>query len=168
MMRRTQMRTISPKRLAEFQALGIRPASTLTAPKARRYTDTGPDAATVEKIWARDGGKCVPCGDQLYWPARGHQWSVSHRKLRSQGGDNRLSNLMLSCGNGTQGCEGLIHAHPERARDAGWMVRRNEDPAAKPVEHSQHGHVLLLDDGGWTRVEAEVIPREDSDEHHPF
>jgi hypothetical protein len=163
---------ISDRRLKAFG--GHQPRSTLdkpgaarAAPKTKRPADTGPDKSTVEQVWRRDRGRCVPCGNKLYG-RRGVEWSVSHRKLRSQGGDNRLSNLMLSCGNGTSGCEGMIHAHPQRARDAGWMVSRELDPAVIPVEHSRHGHVLLLDDGGWRRVKAEFIPAGEEPDEHPF
>lgn len=165
------MKAISDARLKKLKESGRFNGTTFAASKPSRKkapASTSPDRDTVERVWERDKGRCVPCGERLFWAARGYQWSVSHRKLRSQGGGNRLSNLMLSCGNGTQGCEGSIHAHPERARDAGWMVGREFDPAVIPVEHSQYGHVLLLDDGGWSRVEAEFIPREESDERHPF
>lgn len=118
----------------------------------QRPVSSSPDAQTVERVWERDKGRCVPCGEQLYWQARGHQWSVSHRKLRAQGGDNRMSNLMLSCGNGTTGCEGDIHANPKKAQDAGWMVRRDADPAEVALWCARRGHGRLTDDGGWTKL----------------
>lgn len=162
-LKRAKLNVMSAKQRAKFAAAGVAfPMSTfrpvqrgttkapkMSAARAKRPADTGPDKATVDAVWKRDEGKCVPCGDPLYG-RRGIEWSVSHRKLRSQGGDNRLSNLMLSCGNGISGCEGSIHAHPERAGAAGWMVRRDEDPAQVPLEHSGLGHGRLDDGGGWT------------------
>src|SRR5688572_24131490 len=140
------MKRISDERLAELKASGRFNGTTFASSKpkkAKAPATTSPDEATVARVWVRDRGRCTPCGERLFWEARGYQWSVSHRKLRSQGGDNRMSNLMLSCGNGTQGCEGSIHAHPERARDAGWMVSREFDPAEVPLERSQSGTSLL-------------------------
>lgn len=149
---------ISKKRLAAFDALGVRPASTLDKPgekrrpMAKRYTDTGPPEATVNLVLERDQFKCVPCGDPIYG-RRGFEWCVSHRKLRAQGVDNRPANLMASC----MPCERLIHDHPERARQAGWMLRSTEDPETVPVEHSQHGLVYLLNDGSVRRAESESV-----------
>ena len=156
-LRRTKLATMSAKRRAEYEAQGVRPTSTFKPKPPKMATakrkDTGPDKATVDAVRARDRGRCTCCGDPAYGE-RGRDWSISHRKLRAQGVDNRLSNLMLSCGNGVAGCEGWIHAHPERARQAGWMLLSTENPEEKPVEHSQHGLVLLLDDGTWQPVEV--------------
>lgn len=133
-------------------------------PMRRRWASTSPDAETVLRVWARDGGRCVPGGEALVWELRGVQWSVSHRKLRAQGGDNRMSNLMLSCGNGTSGCEGKIHAGPAAARDKGWMVRRDADPAEVDVVCARRGRGRLTDDGKWTGVESKFIPTEIGDQ----
>lgn len=138
----------------------MRRAGLRRSPMRRRWTSTGPDAETVARVWARDGGRCVPCGEWLVWELRGVQWSVSHRKLRAQGGDNRMSNLMLSCGNGTTGCEGDIHANPAKARDAGWMVRRDADPAEVDLYCARRGRGRLTDDGGFDKSAAEPVPAE--------
>jgi 5-methylcytosine-specific restriction endonuclease McrA len=155
-LRRTEIRRISAKRQAEFDKLGVRPGSTLDKPDekrkamVKRYTDTGPDEATVKLVLERDRWKCVPCGDPIYG-RRGVEWCVSHRKLRAQGVDNRPPNLMASC----MPCERLIHDHPERARQAGWMLRSTEDPETVAVEHSQHGRVFLTNDGGFSPAPEE-------------
>lgn len=157
-MKRTQLRTMSAKKLAAFEAAGVRPASTLDKPgekrkpMAKRWTDTGPDKATLELVLERELWKCLCCGDPLHG-RRGVDWCGSHRKLRAQGVDNRPANIMASC----MPCERLIHDHPERARQAGWMLRSTEDPETVPVEHSQHGLVYLLNDGSVRRAESESV-----------
>jgi hypothetical protein len=165
--RKTPLNAVSAERLKAFG--GRLPRSSLdkpgqpkTPPKPKRCTDTGPDKLTVERVWARDRGKCISCGEKIHGD-RGGEWCISHRKLRSQGGDNRLSNLMLSCGNGSWGCEAEYHRGPERARQAGFMLLSTEDPAEIPVEHAIHGRVLLTDDGGFIVLEAREEPY-----GHPF
>jgi len=166
-LRRTQLSQISAKRLDAFG--GRMPMSSLDKPGqpkkpiAKRWTDTGPDEATVKAVLKRDEWKCACCGDPLYGD-RGSGWCIAHRKLRAQGVDNSPANLYASC----LDCERETHRGPERARQAGYMLKSTEIPAEMPMEHAIHGHVLLLDDGGWRRVEAEFIPGEESDERHPF
>jgi hypothetical protein len=48
-----------------------------------------------------------------------------HRKMRSQGGNNELTNLMHVC----HGCHSKIHQFPERSYGMGFLVRSHEDPA---------------------------------------
>lgn len=150
-LRRTKLAPISAKRLAEFQALGIHPASTFKPSSkptaAKRWTDTGPDDATVMVVLKRDEWKCACCGDRLYGD-RGSGWCIAHRKLRAQGVDNRPANLYASC----LGCERETHRGPERARQAGWMLKSTEDPQAVPMEHAVHGYGQPFNDGTWRRA----------------
>lgn len=166
-LRRTEIRPMSKKRAAQFEAKGFMPRSTLDKPtdakpawKPKRWTDTGPDAETVDVVLARDEWKCACCGDPLYGH-RGSEWCIAHRKLRAQGVDNGPANLYASC----VGCERETHRGPERARQAGWMLRSTENPEEIPMEHAVHGTVLLDNDGGFAVIQA---VREETDEHHPF
>jgi 5-methylcytosine-specific restriction endonuclease McrA len=156
MMRRTQMRNISAKKLAKLAEQGItHPTSTLLSRKpvtAKRGRDTGPDKATVDAVLERDGYQCVVCSGGLHG-TRGVGYSVHHRKLRSQGGDNRLSNLISVCGHGTAGCHSNLHGAPTNARKAGWIVSRQREPAQTVMAHSLYGFVLLDDQGGWSKWE---------------
>jgi hypothetical protein len=156
--RKTEMRRIGAKRLEAFG--GRPPFSSLEKPGAtpaarpwKRWTDTGPDEETVKLVLKRDNWMCVCCGDPLYGH-RGSEWCIGHRKLRAQGVDNSPANLFSSC----MACERETHRGPERARQAGWMLKSTEVPSEVPMEHSQHGYVLLLDDGSWRSVQAEFIP----------
>ncbi len=173
-MKRTEINRISADRLEQFG--GRMPFNSLqkpgekkTAPKAKRWVDTGPDDAMVALIWARDRGRCACCGGAI--PPNGrrnYEWCIAHRLLRAHGVDNSASNLYLSCGNPHWGCEHETHKYPAKSYAAGRMASFAAVPAEVPMEHAVLGHVLLLDDGGWRRVEAEFISREDSDECHPF
>lgn len=149
--RTTKLRAFSDKRLRELAEAGItNPTSTFKPkpPKAtdKRPKDTGPDKATVDAIIQRDGGCCVGCGE----PVRGQRgigYSIHHRKRRSQGVDNSLSNLILLDGSGTTGCHGLAHSEVAAARLSGFLLRSTENPEGVPVEHAKLGRVLLLNDG---------------------
>lgn len=165
-MRRTQLSQISAKRLEQFG--GRMPTSSLDKPGqpkkpiAKRWTDTGPDEATVAAVLKRADGKCESCGEELFG-RRGIEYSIHHRKRRSQGGDNRLSNLVALCGHGTSGCHGACHSEIERARLAGFLILSTEDPAEIPVDLAR-GSSLLTDDGEAVAIQA---LREEPDEH-PF
>lgn len=152
---RKPMRRISPKRAAQLAERGIvNPSSTLTGGTAltvnvKQPKDTGPDRATVDAVLERDGHSCVVCGGALHG-TRGLDWSVHHRKLRSQGGDNSPDNLISVCGHGTAGDHGAIHAAPAKAQKAGWIVKRDQDPSQVLMAHALHGYVFLRPDGGWS------------------
>lgn len=149
---------MSAKRRAALAAQGItRQSSTLTTSPAKktRPAGTGPDQPTVDGLLLRDEFTRLVGGYALHGK-RAFDYSVHHRKLRSQGGDNSPSNLIAVCGHGTAGCHGRIHANPKWAKDNGYIVRRDEDPWLKPVAHALHGVVYLNDAGGWTTHRPEV------------
>lgn len=87
----------------------------------------------------REDNYCAKCG--LRFANNAH-----HRKNRSQGGRDVLSNLLLLCGSGTSGCHGWITEHPAVAYALGWSVRRGDDPASTPVWY--RNQVVFLDDLG--------------------
>lgn len=67
--------------------------------------------------------------------------------LRSRGGPDAVENLILTCGSGTTGCHGWMHANPAEATAAGFIVPSWGDPAGWPILHSLYGWVLLQPDG---------------------
>jgi hypothetical protein len=147
------LKQMSDKRRDKLAEQGItHPGSTLAARKpamrTSRPVDTGPDRAAVDAVLERDHWSCVVCGGALHGQ-RGRDWSIHHRINRSQGGDNRLSNLIAVCGDGTSGCHGELGASPAKAREAGWSLRSTDVPAECVIAHSQHGFVRLTDDGRW-------------------
>lgn len=123
----------------------------------KRPADTGPDQATVDLVLERDGYSCVVCGEGLHG-RRGDGWAVHHRVLRSQGVDNRPSNLIAVCSL----CHGDIHGGPAKAREAGWLLKSTDAPEKFRMAHSQHGWVLLDNVGGWTSVTPDPDPMEAS------
>jgi len=59
--------------------------------------------------------------------------NAHHRKNRSQGGKDELSNLLLLCGSGTTGCHGYVTEHPAESYEKGWSVRSTATPRDIPV-----------------------------------
>lgn len=87
----------------------------------------------------RSGGICEVCGI-----ASATNWH--HRKNRSQGGGDELSNALHLCGSGTTGCHGRITEHPAESYRCGWSVRSGHDPLTTPVLRRREW--VLLDNEG--------------------
>lgn len=99
----------------------------------------------VAAVLERAGGSCERCGTPLRGQ-RGFDWSIHHRKNRSQGGRNTPSNLMALCGHGASRCHGFVTENPELAKAEGTHVPSWNDPAYVPV--NTLGRLrMLLDDG---------------------
>lgn len=72
--------------------------------------------------------------------------NAHHRKNRSQGGGDELSNLLDVCGSGTTGCHGWITENPATSYLNGWSVRQPDSPLEVPVFY--RGTFVVLDDLG--------------------
>lgn len=124
--------------------------------KPKRQRDTGPSAAVVAMVQARDEQQCFCCGGSC-WGRRGWDWSVQHRRARGQGGTrrpdtNEPQNLILLCGSATSpgGCHLRVEQrHPDDA-GAGWAIKQSENPLHVPVLHWQNGLIFLTADGSWS------------------
>jgi hypothetical protein len=68
---------------------------------------------------------------------------LSHRKAKAQGGTWHVWNVLAACAEHHKYAPDSPHAGPVRARERGWVVRRNEDPLLVPV---------LLGSGRWVRL----------------
>lgn len=104
---------------------------------------------TRRLLHERSGHCCEICGR---WANNAH-----HRKNRSQGGEDTLSNLLLLCGSGTTGCHGYVtarfknsHLWPAVPREKGWTVWPSSEPKEVPVEY--RGQLVALDDDGHVHV----------------
>lgn len=86
----------------------------------------------------RCGGRCERCGAPEY--------TIHHRRKKSQGGPWTPSNLLAVCGHGTAGCHGHIEANPTWAHDRGLWLRAGESPAETPV--MLWGRPVVLTDDG--------------------
>lgn len=116
--------------------------------RTTRLRYTGPDAATVLRVWLRDEGHCFRCGGYLNSQDRGWHWAVQHRQARRAGGTrnpaiNDPANLMILC----TGCHTRVETQERRDAYAnGWALRMNQDPELKPALHWRDGWVLLRSD----------------------
>jgi hypothetical protein len=90
------------------------------------------------KLVERADGRCEMCG----FPAN----NAHHRKNRSQGGEDELSNLLLLCGSGTTECHGWVTHHPAESKRLGLSVWRSDEPEFTPVMY--RGHWARLDNVG--------------------
>lgn len=96
-------------------------------------------------VFERSEGRCEKCG--LTLPA---VWECHHRRLRSQGGDDSVCNLLAlhtDCHNA--GSPGSVHSRPGLSYGAGYLVRRYLDPRDVPVLLHGRRWVLLTHQGGY-------------------
>jgi HNH endonuclease len=101
----------------------------------------------VKLVEERAGNYCEVCGN----PAL-ESMALHHRKLKSRGGKDSVSNLIRvhhKCHNlGTNS----IHNNPEIATKNGWMVSSWSEPEIEPFLQPDGGWVILKDDGSIVRV----------------
>jgi hypothetical protein len=102
------------------------------------------------KLYERAASMCEICGVR---PAT----NAHHRKNRSQGGKDALSNLLLLCGSGTIKCHGYVtapvknyHLWPAVPKRMGWCCWRSDEPSDVPVYY--RGQWVRLDDAGHVHV----------------
>ena len=73
--------------------------------------------------------------------------ALHHRKLKSRGGQDTVSNLVLI----HHGCHNMktdsIHLRPGAAERLGFMVASWQDPEEAPLTRADGSVVLLLNDG---------------------
>ena len=94
--------------------------------------------AVYQAVMRRSGGRCEVCGD----PARSLHWH--HRLTVQHGGPNTVVNGLAV----HPACHAdRVHSRRARALEAGWLVRRGDDPAAVPVLYHGRRWVLLTEDG---------------------
>jgi HNH endonuclease len=101
-------------------------------------------------VWERCRGRCEHCGK----PLSALDYECHHRKLRAQGGDWSVTNLLAlhySCHNAA--FAGAVHNTPVRSYDLGYLVRGAFDPAEMPVLLHGKKWVLLTPTGQYTPCE---------------
>jgi 5-methylcytosine-specific restriction endonuclease McrA len=116
--------------------------------RRRRPKDTSPTSAVAAAVLLRDEHACARCSGAAHGQ-RGVDYSIHHRKLRSQGVDNSLPNLVTLCGDGVCGCHGWAHHNRKAAEVEGWIVRSGFNPLLVPIFHARYGQIFLLADGSW-------------------
>lgn len=102
-------------------------------------------------VWSRARGYCEKCGGQLP-----DSWALHHRKLRSRGGKDEVSNFLAlhhECHNlGTDS----VHANPSMATDKGFMVPSWEEPSEYPVMLSDGSVVTLTQEGTYNYIQRKT------------
>ena len=112
----------------------------------------GIDKKVVEIVAARAGNYCEACGGLAH-----ESMALHHRKLKSRGGKDAVSNLMYvhhECHNlGTES----IHLRPAFAADKGWMVSSWDDPETTPMILPDGRLVILHNDGKITDLKEGTL-----------
>jgi HNH endonuclease len=89
-------------------------------------------------VYSRSIGYCEKCGKQL-----GDSWALHHRKLRSRGGKDEVTNFLAL----HHECHNLatdsVHNNPKKATEMGYMVPSWADPAECPVILPNGSTVIL-------------------------
>lgn len=97
-----------------------------------------------EIVYQRCKGYCEKCGLPL-----GNDWALHHRKLRSRGGEDSVSNFLAlhhKCHNiGTDS----VHANPSIATAKGFMVSSWNEPNECPVTLPDGRSVILSEEGNY-------------------
>jgi hypothetical protein len=100
-------------------------------------------------VWTRANSCCERCGQGL---TKQSPHSVHHRKLRSRGGTDHISNLVLLCGSGVTGCHGLVHSRQLEGHADGWLISTYEDPQFLGITHWSGELRILLPSGEYGEV----------------
>lgn len=127
----------APRRLRRQQ----QPPEVRLKPRTVRLRIPEPVRAAVE---AREGQRCPMCGERMT------NANTHHRKLRSQGGTDDVVNLVRL----HHGCHNSAHLNPQWAKENGWIVPAEADPASTPIVMYDGRRVLLTADGGYLEVAA--------------
>ena len=98
-------------------------------------------------VWLRCNGYCERCGIPL-----AADWALHHRKLRSQGGKDEITNLVAlhhHCHNlGTDS----VHLNVKAAKEQGFIVPSWADPAVVPLILADNALVLLTPAGDYQLI----------------
>jgi len=98
------------------------------------------DKLIAQKVLKRAKGYCERCGKMT-------DLALHHRKLKSRGGKDEVSNLVAIC----HPCHNLatdsIHLNPAKATLKGWMIPSYADTQMYPL-HLANGDVVRLDNEG--------------------
>ena len=140
--RRTPLRPRTPMRRTGFRRSAAKPAvrnPTRRRPKTPEQRQAWQLARVA--VYHRALGRCERCGANLTMTGL----EAHHRKLRSRGGGDELSNLAALCPQ----CHDWVHANPAAAEVSGWMVPTTTDPGSVAVRLWTDQTVRFDDAGGY-------------------
>jgi len=103
--------------------------------------------STTGEIHQRDGHRCARCGKRSE--------SVQHR-IHGDRTDNRASNLVALCGDGTQGCHGWCESHRRDARTLGWEVSKYRRQDTTEITVYYVNHPLSPGRPAWIRLRDDL------------
>jgi len=106
------------------------------------------DKKIAQAVIDRAGGYCEKCGGVL-----SEAYNLHHRKLKSRGGKDAVSNLIVVHNTCHIRHKDSIHDNPVEAERMGFMCPSWRDPAEHPLIRSDGSIVLLLDDGSYKLLE---------------
>lgn len=96
----------------------------------------------------RCGNRCEKCGKALP-----DSWALHHRKLRSRGGEDEISNLVAL----HHECHNLatdsVHFNPSKSEESGLMVGSWQNPKEQPLTLPSGSIVILNNEGTYTYLE---------------
>ncbi len=100
-----------------------------------------------DDVFRRAGGRCDMCGQHLDPDA----WECHHRKLRSQGGQDDIANLIAL----HSSCHWIAHGNPLWSYDRGYLVPRAKEPDSVPV--LLHGLAPHMPCATWAATTAPAL-----------
>lgn len=115
--------------------------------RSRKNKRPAMDPGLRNLVFLRAGGRCDCCGA----PLDPDTWDAHHRKLRKQGGEDSLENLVAL----RHDHHMLVHAHRADAGARGLIVPPWEDPALVPVRRG-NGRLYLPAGRRWQLVTETV------------
>lgn len=106
------------------------------------------NSGIIEAVKLRAGDYCEVCGKAAL-----ASMAMHHRKLKSRGGKDSISNVIRI----HHKCHNLgnksIHMNPTDAESKGWMVSSWQEPCETPFKRPDGSMVLLNEDGTITEME---------------
>ena len=94
------------------------------------------------QLWLRCNGYCERCGESL-----GNSWAMHHRKLKSRGGKDEITNVLAL----SHACHNLstdsVHLSPAAATFKGHLVASWDEPKEIAVTLGDGQEVLLTENG---------------------
>lgn len=106
------------------------------------------DKKIAQKVLERAGGYCEKCGGTLY-----EAYNLHHRKLKSRGGKDQVSNLIAVHNHCHIQQKDSIHDNPEESERMGFMCPSWAKPEEHPLIRPDGSVVLLLEDGSYKLLE---------------
>ena len=105
------------------------------------------DSRLREQLFERCNGYCEWCGRGLP-----DTWAAHHRKLKSRGGKDEITNLVALC----HPCHNLgtkaVHLNVTEATRRGMIVASWANPSETPITLSGGVDVYLTPEGGYERT----------------